>query len=188
MEESLVDHELEKPWYQDFERLVRSQKDLLLKVKDPKLTVILRGRIASMAGTLNLYLHKTLLYTWRQASELASTAQGKGTSYARRVRTWINMYLDEKKLPKDNYGTTNNSLLADEDFAQSIQLYLLETSKGGLYFSKRCCCICGNGGNAGKDQEVEWKWCKSYSFNENCSLVVGCVELEVWKEEKRDVH
>ena len=136
VEESPVDYELEKLWYQDFERLARSQKDLLLKVRDPKLTVVLHSQIASMAGTLNLYLDETLPYTWRQASELALTAQGKGTSYARQIQTWIHTYLDEKKLPKDNYGATNNSLLADEDFAQSIQLYLLEISKGGYISAK----------------------------------------------------
>ena len=84
-----------------------------------------------MVGTLNLYLDKTLLYTWRQASELASKAQGKGTSYARNIRTWIHTYLEDKSLPHDNYGTTNSSLLTDEDFAQRIQLYLLERSKEG---------------------------------------------------------
>ena len=46
------------------------------------------------------------------------------------------MYLDEKKLPKDNYGTMNNPLLADEDFAQSIQLYLLGKLKGGYISAK----------------------------------------------------
>jgi len=130
-EESPIDYELEKLWYRDFGRLAKARAELSSKVKDPKLAVVLRSRVASMVGTLNLYLNNTLLYTWRQASELASKAQGKGTSYARKIRTWIHTYLDNRSLPKDNYGTTNTSLLADEDFAQSIQLYLLERSKGG---------------------------------------------------------
>ena len=130
-EESLIDHELEKLWWWDFERLTQAQEELSLKVKDPKLAIILRSRIALMVGTLNLYLDKTLPYTWCRASELASKAQGKGTSYARSIRTWIHAYLEDSILPHDNYGTTNSSLLADEDFAQNIQLYLLERSKGG---------------------------------------------------------
>jgi len=134
--ESPLDYELEKLWYKDFEKLSRAWVELSRKVKDPKLAVVLRFRVVSMVGTLNLYLDKTLLYTWRQASELASKAQGRGTSHARRIRTWIHAYLDNKSLPKDNYGTSNNSLLADEDFAQSIQLYLLERSKGGYIAAK----------------------------------------------------
>jgi len=135
-EESPIDYELEKLWYRDFERLGKARTELSSKVKDPKLAIVLRSRVASMVGTLNLYLDNTLLYTWRQASELTSKAQGKGTSYARKIRTWIHTYLDDKSLPKDNYGTTNNSLLADEDFAQSLQLYLLEKSKGGYLTAK----------------------------------------------------
>lgn len=135
-EESPIDYELEKLWYRDFERLTKAQTELSFKIKDPKLAVALRSRIASMVGTLNLYLDKTLLYTWRRASELASKAQGRGTSYARNIRTWIHAYLDNKTLPKDNYGTTNTSLLADEDFSQSIQLYLLERSKEGYITAK----------------------------------------------------
>ena len=131
VEESPIDYELEKLWWRDFERLGQAQVELSFKVKDSKLTIVLRSRIASMVGTLNLYLDKTLLYTWRQASELASKAQGKGTSYARNIRTWIHTYLEDKSLPHDNYGTTNSSLLANEDFAQRIQLYLLERSKEG---------------------------------------------------------
>lgn len=134
--ESPVDYELEKLWYRDFERLSRAWAELSQKVKDPKLTIVLRSRVVSMVGTLNLYLDKTLQYTWRQASELASKAQGKGMGYARKIRTWIHTYLDNKNLPKDNYGTSNHSLLADEDFAQTMQLYLLERSKGGYITAK----------------------------------------------------
>ena len=131
VEESLIDYELEKLWWWDFERLGQAQAELSFKVKDSKLTIVLRSCIASMVGTLNLYLDKTLLYTWRQASELASKAQGKGTSYAQNIQTWIHTYLEDKSLPHNNYGTTNSSLLANEDFAQRIQLYLLERSKEG---------------------------------------------------------
>ena len=83
--ESPLDYELEKLWYRDFEKLSRAWVELSHKVKDPKLAVVLRLRVVSMVGTLNLYLDKTLLYTWRQASELASKAQGKGTFYARQI-------------------------------------------------------------------------------------------------------
>ena len=49
-EESPIDCKLEKIWYQDFERLTKAQTELSSKVKDPKLTVVLRSRIASMVG------------------------------------------------------------------------------------------------------------------------------------------
>ena len=134
--ESPVDYELEKLWYQDFERLSGAWAELSQKVKDAKLAIVLSSRVVSMVGTLNLYLDKSLPYTWRQASELASKAQGKGTGYARKIRTWIHAYLDNKNLPKDNYGTSNHSLLADEDIAQTMQLYLLERSKEGYITAK----------------------------------------------------
>ena len=135
-EESPIDHELEKLWWKDFERLEQARTQLSSKVKDPKLAIVLCSQVASMVGTLNLYLDKALLYTWRRASELASKAQGKGPSYARSIRTWIHTYLENESLPHNNYGTTNSSLLADEDFAQNIQLYLLERSKGGYVTAK----------------------------------------------------
>ena len=63
-EESPIDHELKKLWWQDFERLTQAQEELSLKVKDSKLAIILCSQIALMVGTLNLYLDKTLPYTW----------------------------------------------------------------------------------------------------------------------------
>jgi hypothetical protein len=135
VEECPIDPELEKLWYWDFERLGWAQTELSCKVKDVKLTVVLHSWIASMVGTLNLYLNETLLSTWRQALELTSKAQGKGTSYAQSVHTWIHAYLDNTSLPHNNYGTTNTSLLTNEDFTPSIQLYLLERLKRG-YMSR----------------------------------------------------
>lgn len=135
-EESLVDCELEKLWYWDFERLSKSQKDLLLRAKDPKPTLVLHKQIVLMAEMLNLYLNEALLYTLCQASELAFEAQGRGTSHTWQTGVWIHTYLDNRKIPKDNCGTTNNSLLTNESFAQSIQLYLLERSKGGYLSAK----------------------------------------------------
>lgn len=80
-EESLIGHELEKLWYWDFERLVKACTELSSKVKDPKLAVVLCSQSASMVGTLNFYLDKTIPYTWCQLSALALKAQGKGLSY-----------------------------------------------------------------------------------------------------------
>ena len=83
-----------------------------------------------MAGTLNLYLDPEMSYTWRQVSLVFSKSQGHGVTHIRNIRpgsidfsAWAN--------PLHRYGHFQSCILEDEDFAQDIQLHLLEISKGG---------------------------------------------------------
>jgi len=45
------------------------------------------------------------------------------------LHVWIHCFLHHRKLPLHHYGHFSCSILNDEDFAQEIQLYLLEVSK-----------------------------------------------------------
>ena len=113
----------------NFPELRRACAKLQVKTKDPKLDVFFRARITAMAGTLNLYLDPKMSYTWHQASLVVSMSQGHGVSHARNICTWIHRFLGLGKLPLHRYGRFQSCILEDEDFAQDIQLHLLEISK-----------------------------------------------------------
>ena len=115
----------------NFPELRQAHAKLQVRAKDPKLDVFFRARITAMAGTLNLYLDPEMSYTWRQVSLVVSKSQGHGVSYARNIRTWIHRFLSLGKLPLHQYGHFQSCILEDKDFAQDIQLHLLEISKGG---------------------------------------------------------
>ena len=88
-----------------------------------------------MVGTLNLYLDPELLYSWWEALLIAAKSQGIGikneSKRARNIRTWIHQYLAYNKLPLHRHGQHQSSILDDEDFAQDIQLHLIEMAKDG---------------------------------------------------------
>ncbi|KAJ3521969.1 hypothetical protein NMY22_g12088 [Coprinellus aureogranulatus] len=113
---SQSDHKLEN--WNDKPKLRRAQAILTVKSKDKLLDVLFRSRISGMLALVNLYLDDKLTYTWREASLVASIAQGHGSSHARNLRTWLHQFLDR-------------SILHDEDFSQAIQLHLQEKAKGG---------------------------------------------------------
>jgi hypothetical protein len=117
--------------YKDFPILRRARAQLTVKGKDKKLDVFFRSRITAMAGTLNLYLDPELSYTWREASLLVAKSAGRGPNHARNLRTWIHNFLRTDKLPLHRYGSYHSSILDDEDFAQDIQLHLVEIGKKG---------------------------------------------------------
>lgn len=104
---------------------------LATKSKDKKIDVFFRARLSAMCAGLRLFLDETLGYTWRHATQLASTAAGHGIKYARKLRTWILTFVREAKLPFSRYGRMNTSLLEDEDFSQAIQLHLQSIAKDG---------------------------------------------------------
>lgn len=121
--------------YKDFPALRRARAKLSIKAKDKNLDVIFRARITSMVGTLNLYLDPELAYTWREASLIVAKSLGtgvrNGSKRARNIRTWIHQYLASEKLPIHLHGQHQTSILDQEDFAQNIQLHLLEMAKNG---------------------------------------------------------
>jgi hypothetical protein len=102
-----------------------------VKSKDKKLDIVFRGHISAMVSTLNLYLDPELSYTWREASLLVAKSQGNGLSRAWNIRTWLHSFLHYGKLPLHRHGCYSVSILEDEDFAQEIQLHLLEVAKNG---------------------------------------------------------
>ena len=65
--------------------LSRAREQLSLKSQDKSLDVIFRACISAMVGVLNLFLDPELLYTWREASMIATKAQGGGSTRARRI-------------------------------------------------------------------------------------------------------
>ncbi|TFK35649.1 hypothetical protein BDQ12DRAFT_668291 [Crucibulum laeve] len=88
---------------------------------------------AGMLGTLNLFLHHELNYTWREASLIASQSQGHGEKHVQNICTWIHQYLasNPEQLPLHHYGKLCTSILHDENFLQLIQLHLQEKAKKG---------------------------------------------------------
>lgn len=130
-EQTQMDQTLDRMNYQDFPALRRAKAALTVKAKDKKLDVVFRSRITAMVGTLNLYLDPELSYTWREASLVVAKSQGSGIYRARRIRTWIHKYLHTGNLPMHFYGRYHSSILEDEDFAQGIQLQLVEIAKDG---------------------------------------------------------
>ena len=84
-----------------------------------------------MIMILNLYLDPELSYLWHNAFVIAAKASGRGLNYAQNLCTWLRGYLHRKKLSLHHYGRYHSSILEDEDFAQDIQLHLIEIAKNG---------------------------------------------------------
>ncbi|KIY43540.1 hypothetical protein FISHEDRAFT_78393 [Fistulina hepatica ATCC 64428] len=120
--------------WQDRPALFRAQAHLKVKSKDHKLDVIFRARISGMLATLNFFLDPNLTFTWREASLMASKAQGGGEWHARILRTWLHEYLKSgpaRKLPLHRYGSAHSTVLIDEDISSTLQLALVEKVKSG---------------------------------------------------------
>jgi hypothetical protein len=123
--------------WKNFPALWKALNTLNTKSKDKKLDVFFRARITAMVGTLNLYLDSDLSFTWRQASLIAARAQGRnGTSYSRKIRTWLHQFLSSGELPIHHYGHVHSSILHDEDFAHDLKIYLLEKSQKKYIFAQ----------------------------------------------------
>ena len=134
--ETMLDAELNKMSYPDFEGLCKACAKLTVKLKDKMLDVVFWGHITAMVGAINLYMSSELLYTWWEASLVVSKSQGQGPNHAWNIHTWIHCYLHHQKLPLHRYGTFSSSILNDEDFTQRIQLHLLEVSKNGHVYAQ----------------------------------------------------
>jgi hypothetical protein len=101
--------------------------------KDPEaLGAVLLAWVMAMETAMSFFLDPEFGLGWRRASVFAARAQGfKGKKRACNIRTWIHIYLDSdcRVLPLPAYRGNRESLLADEDFAHDLQLYLLEKGK-----------------------------------------------------------
>ena len=73
----------------DRERLEASQRELAVITRQRNLDRILQDHVAAMIGLLNLYLDRSLGYTWIKASEINSkTGVRSGTTHAQSTRSW----------------------------------------------------------------------------------------------------
>ena len=131
-----MDQTLDHMNYQDFPALRQAKAALTVKARDKKLDVVFQSCITTMVGTLNLYLDPELSYTWWEASLVVAKSQGSGIYQAQRICTWIHKYLHTGNLPMHVYGHYHSSILEDEDFAQGIQLQLIEIAKDGYIRAK----------------------------------------------------
>ena len=82
-----------------------------------------RSRFQMMMMLCNLY---TSGHQWIAASLELATSVGKGTTYAKNLRSWTQAFIkDHKSLPENNYGAWNISVLhTDEDMMTKIQEHL----------------------------------------------------------------
>jgi hypothetical protein len=74
---------------QNSTELQAAQRELSLITRQTTADVVLHGRIEAMVRLLNLYLDKTLGYTWKRVSEVAARSEGHRASCARSTRRWV---------------------------------------------------------------------------------------------------
>jgi hypothetical protein len=65
---------------------------------------VLCGRIEAMTRLLNLYLDKTLGYTWIKASVVVAKSEGHGTTCAQSIRQWAIKFVGTRELPCHQHG------------------------------------------------------------------------------------
>lgn len=63
------------------------------------------------------------------ASITAAEGQGRGHTYARRVRKWTRRFMESGEIPKSIHGWWNISALEDEDVSHSIKVHLQSVGK-----------------------------------------------------------
>jgi len=129
--ETAADQSLGTLDWKDFPALHFTCAKLSVESKNKKIDVFFQSHLTSMLGTLNLYLHPLLSFSWRQASLISVKAASHGVKHARNVCTWIHAYLHSGNLPIHQYGVFKSLLLEDEDLKQAIQLQLQSIAKDG---------------------------------------------------------
>ena len=116
----------------DHKALHAAQEQLMAKSNSKDLDAVLRGRILAMIGVLNVFLDEELGYTWTKASVIVAKSQGYGITQARSIQQWVLTFLSTHKLPVNQYGWSQSSVLEDEDISQAIQFALEERGKSGV--------------------------------------------------------
>ena len=95
-------------------------------------------RINGMLALCHLFSSPGSKYTWTEASELAATALGRGTTFARKLRRWVIEFEREgmvyEVLPLTRHGRFDTRRLFDEDLSRKIQEYLLQLRNTKKYF------------------------------------------------------
>lgn len=62
--------------------------------------------------------------SWTASSLRAAVAQGRGESWAKRLRRYTRRYITSRELPKDTFSHNKFSLLNNESFVQDLHVYL----------------------------------------------------------------
>lgn len=97
--------------------------------KDPQIDLFVRHRLEGMRIFLNLYIdpRSTTYGHWGASALQASVGLGRGRHCMRSLCKLARQYIHDRSLLLVNpYGDWNESLLADEDVATDINLYLQE--------------------------------------------------------------
>jgi hypothetical protein len=114
----------------DLRLVIAPLRDTGIGHKDPKLDLLLRGRLEKMRMFLWMYTDPINPCGWQDASLRTAKAYEKGGWLAGRLREWARAYiLDRDDLPLNIYGTWNSSVLEDEDFKLELLLYLQSIGK-----------------------------------------------------------
>lgn len=105
------------------EELLRLRRATGPRRVDPKLNLLFRTRLETMAAFLRLY-RASDYKDWTGSSLAAAQAAGRGVWLSRRLREWVHDYIKTGRVPENIYGRWNSSILDDEDLAMEILLHL----------------------------------------------------------------
>ncbi len=100
---------------------------------DPNLNLFVRTRMEGMQSLLNFYTNpQSLTYEkWGVSAHHAAISLGRGKHCARQLCLLVRQFIkDRTVLPINPYGQWNESLLADEDLANEINIYLQSLGSG----------------------------------------------------------
>ncbi|KAJ7199879.1 hypothetical protein GGX14DRAFT_318243, partial [Mycena pura] len=100
--------------------------------KAPVLDEFTRNRLNGMCAMLSFYTTSgTSTYgRWGESAKMAALALGRGAHCARTLAALARRYIIDREIENLNpYGQWNHSMLADEDLADDIRLYLQSLGK-----------------------------------------------------------
>jgi hypothetical protein len=93
---------------------------------------VLCDRVAAMTRLLNLYLDRSLGYTWIKASEVIAKSEGCRKTRAQSIQQWVMNFVGPRVLPCHKHGQTWLSMLNDENATHMIKEALGERAKNGF--------------------------------------------------------
>ena len=117
---------------QDHMGLQEAHKELILRARAGGLDPVLSGHVEAMKQLLNLYLDKELGYTWIKASQVVAKSEGRGTTCAQSIQSWVIKFVGMQELLCHQHGRTQLSVLNDENVTHLIKEALGERAKNGF--------------------------------------------------------
>jgi len=112
---------------EDLRKLLHPQRKKGPGHYDPGLDMFTRTWLEGMQSLLNFYTNpQSLTYEkWGMSAHQAAISFGHGKHCARQLCLLVQQFIkDQTVLPSNPYGQWNKSLLADEDLANEINIYL----------------------------------------------------------------